>query len=418
MSRGPHVVVVHRWQDQYAKYESYVDHSSHTVTYVTTEFGVVGVPAGAADVTRVDATDDVLDVRRAVKLLAEKHGDPATIIALKEDDLLIAAQLRAEWGIRLGPTARDLLPFRDKLVMSTTVAAAGIDLPAFAAVDGVETVRAFAEEHGWPVIVKPRLGSASVGVVKVDSAAALDAVTLDDDEMMVQSFDSGQIYHVDGVFDGERLGPWRASRYQNTCLGFRHGDVLGSVEVDDPKVNAVIGEFATQVLRAMAGFATAFHLEVFVSASGSGEIACRFLEIGARVGGAEIAFLWREVHGYDLMEASFRLGLGEPLMRYASPAEREIAGWLLAPAPTERPCRIVEATSMLGLPDGPYAEVILAPGDVLPSADAYYEHVGGRFRFRGRTSAEVEAKVAVTADRFEVCGVRVARESTARALEQ
>src|SRR5262249_438134 len=132
---------------------------------------------------------------------------------------------------------------------------------------------------------------------------------------------------------------------------------------------------------------------------------------------AEIAFLWREVHGYDLMEASFRLGLGQPLVRHRGSEKREVAGGLLAPAPTQRPCRIVTATSMLDLPNGPDAEVSLKPGEVLGPADAYYEHVGGRFRFRGRTSAEVEAKVAATAARFQVRGIHVSRESTAPARE-
>jgi hypothetical protein len=42
---------------------------------------------------------------------------------------------------------------------------------------------------------------------------------------------------------------------------------------------------------------------------------------------------------------------------------------------------------------------------VLPAADAYYEHVGGRFRFRGRCSDEVESAVRSTAAGFRVRGL-------------
>jgi biotin carboxylase len=157
-----------------------------------------------------------------------------------------------------------------------------------------------------------------------------------------------------------------------------------------------------------------FHLELFV-APDTGE--CAFLEVGARVGGAEIPFLWREVHGYDLMEAGFRLamgwsprawpaGLGVPSPAAYAVADTgtdgSVAGWLLAPAPAARPCRITEATPMVGRVPGPYAEALLRPGEVLPAAAAYYEHVGGRFRFRGHTSAEVEAAVSATARDFRV----------------
>jgi len=208
---------------------------------------------------------------------------------------------------------------------------------------------------------------------------------------------------VDGYFDGTGLGPWRASRYVNTCLGFRGGDLLGSVEEDDPVLVPAIGAFATRALAALTARPTMFHLEVFVDRD-TGD--CAFLEVGARVGGAEIPFLWREVHGYDLMEAAFRLALGEVPRPWPRDLG-EVAGWLLAPAPATRPCRITSATSMLDRDPGPYAEAVLRPGEILPAADAYYEHVGGRFRFRGPTSASVEAAIRATARDFRVSGAPV-----------
>ncbi len=220
--------------------------------------------------------------------------------------------------------------------------------------------------------------------------------------MMVQAYDGRQIYHVDGYFDGTGLGPYRASRYVNTCLGFRSGDVLGSVEEDEPRIVAAIGAFTARAMAALSHGPSMFHLEVFVDRD-TGD--CAFLEVGARVGGAEIPFVWREIHGYDLMEAGFRLALGEAAQPWPEPfraAGGEVGGWLLIPAPATRPCRIVEATSMLGRTPGPYAEELLHPGDVIPAADAYYEHVGGRFRFRGATSAEVEAAIAATARDYRV----------------
>ncbi|MFD0632171.1 hypothetical protein ACFQ9X_11765 [Catenulispora yoronensis] len=57
---------------------------------------------------------------------------------------------------------------------------------------------------------------------------------------------------------------------------------------------------------------------------------------------------------------------------------------------------------MVGSEPGPYAEELLAAGEILPAADAYYEHVGGRFRFRGATAAEVERAIARTVREFSV----------------
>ncbi|SDI16515.1 ATP-grasp domain-containing protein [Nonomuraea jiangxiensis] len=404
MNGRPHVVVINRWQARYAEYERYLDHDRNAVTYVTTRVGAGPVPDGAAEVVVVEATDDLATVAAEVGRLARRHGAPAGVVALKEDDLLVAAALREEWGCP-GPTRAELIPFRDKLVMARAVAAAGVAVPAFAPAPDVGAVVAFAERHGWPVVVKPRAGAASEGVAV---ASGPEDVELPADAM-VQVFDPGRIYHVDGVFDGTGLAVWRAARYLNTCLAFRSGTTLGAVQEDDPEVLSRVGRFAERALRALSAKPVVFHLELFVDAE-----RCAFLEVGARVGGGEIPFLWREVHGYDLMEAAFRLSLGQdppvpPLNRAGGP----VAGELLTPAPAQRPCRIVEATPMLGRVPGLYAEVLLRPGEVLPAADSYYEHVGGRFRFRGPTSAAVEEAIMTVARGFRV-GATALSEAVAR----
>ncbi|HEY1175489.1 MAG TPA: biotin carboxylase [Phytomonospora sp.] len=398
MGARPHVVVIHRWLARYAEYERYVDHEANAVTYVTTEVAAPSLSPAAAAVELVAATDDLPAVADKVKHLVEAHGYPVAIVGLKEDDLLVAARLRAEWECP-GPVLADLIPFRDKLVMAGEVAAAGVALPAFAGAADAGEVAAFARAHGYPVVVKPRVGSSSAGVSRLDGPAELGGLDFDaHGPLMVQAFDDRQIFHVDGLFDGTAAGPLRASRYLNTCLGFRTGDVLGSVE--DPAVTALVAGITDRILGALSpGRATPFHLELFVDED-SGD--CAFLEVGARVGGAEIPFLWREVHGYDLMEAAFRLSMGLDPQPWQGFRGEETAGWLLVPAPAARPCRITEATPMTGRVPGPYAEALLRPGEVLPAADAYYEHVGGRFRFRGRGPGEVTAAIEATARDFRV----------------
>jgi hypothetical protein len=242
-------------------------------------------------------------------------------------------------------------------------------------------------------------------VVKLDSPADLSELDFGREPLLVQEFCPDQIHHVDGVFDGMNLLTFRASYYLNTCLGFRTGDYLGSVEVDDPEVIAAIGAATQAYLAVLTSSPTVFHLELFVGRDDSGAPRCQFLEVGARTGGAEIPFVWREIHGYDLMEAAVRIQLSQTVPPVpAAPAQHEVGGWLLVPAPAARPCRITVATAMVGLEPGPYAEALLQPGDVLPAADAYYEHVGGRFRFRGPTTAAVEAAIITTARDFEVAG--------------
>lgn len=405
MTARPHVVVVHRWREPYARYARYLDHSASAVTYVTTDVGREGVPDGAADVRVVRHTDDPAEVGPVVDDLVARWGNPVGIVALKEDDLLLGAMLRERWGVP-GPRSADVLPFRDKHEMCRRVAAAGADVPAVTAVRSPQDVLAHADAHGWPVVLKPRVGSSSEGVVLLDGPDDLFGLTLPAGTIAQEHVDD-PIYHVDGYFDGAAVVLLRASRYLNDCLAFRSGSVLGSVEEDRPHVVAAVRAATGAALRALTDHPTVFHLELFVDAA-SGR--CRFLEVGARVGGAEVPLVWREVHGVDLMAVACALQLGRtPDLGSApegggAPVEDAVAGWLLVPAPAERPCRITRSRSMLGLRPGPYAERVLDEGDVLPDAEAYYEHVGGRFRFRGATSADVEAAVRATAAEFRVAG--------------
>ncbi|MEV7970155.1 hypothetical protein AB0O34_29840 [Sphaerisporangium sp. NPDC088356] len=406
----PHVVVLHRWRDRYADYAAYLDHTAYDVSYVTTAIARESVPDQAAGVELVAATDDLAEISAAVAVLAARLGPPRHLVALNEGDLDAAAALRGALGCG-GQDSAALTRFRDKLTMAETVAAAGLPVPPFADAPDTASVRAFAARHGWPVVVKPRRGVASRDVLVLRSPA--DLARLDDtpvEPRLVQAFVADPILHVDGVWTGTGLGPWRASRYVNTCLDFTFGAHLGSVEVDDPELLGPLEEFTAGAGAALGGGEPwVFHLEAFAGAGPAGEPRIVFLEAGARVGGAEIPFVWREVHGFDLMAAAVDIQLGRapavrPLPRGAT------GGWLLLPVPVSTPCRV--AGSGLAPPagdgaeavehvDGLYAQVVPPVGAVIPKAGGY-EHVGARFRFRGASSRDVEAAIAKTAASFRL----------------
>ncbi|MGE5828215.1 MAG: ATP-grasp domain-containing protein [Micromonosporaceae bacterium] len=399
--RTGHVIIVHRWRDHYAHYASYIDHKVRTVTYVTTSRGIESVPSTATGVIVIDDPQNPTTVRDAVLELAQSFGRPEAIIALKEGDLPEVAILREELGCA-GRRPEDLARFLDKFEMAKIVAGAGLRLPPLALAQDADAVLYFAKEFGWPVMIKPRRGSASSGVHRLDSPDDVDQVDFERPSI-VQAYVSDPIYHVDGVYDGDGLGPWRASRYLNNCLDFTTGQPLGSVEVDDPDLLTGIAEFTTQMARAMCREPWVFHLELFVGTSGTRRPVISFLEVGCRVGGAEIPFIWRDVHGLDLMTLEVALQAGDNLKIANLPPTPEVGGWLLIPPPAQRPCRVVRSCSLIGRPDGPYAEKIRSPGEIIPAAnDAFYENVGGRFRFRGRTSAEVEQAMLAAMANFDL----------------
>ncbi|MFD3567906.1 acetyl-CoA carboxylase biotin carboxylase subunit family protein [Streptomyces sp. NPDC058667] len=423
---GPrHVVVLHRWRDRHARYAAYLDHRALRVTYVTTDLGRSSVPEEAAAVRTVRATDDPVETRAAVGELIERFGPVTRLVALNEGDLDTAAELRVAFGLP-GQTPAELERFRDKLTMVRLVDAAGVRVPEYAAADTAEDVRAFAGRHGWPVVVKPRRGTASRGVLLLHAGDELDAhagIFLPDrhEPRIVQSFVADPVLHVDGLWTGGTLGAWRVSRYVNNCEEFTKGSFLGSVEVDDPEVLGPLADFTAAAAEALGdGRPWVFHLEVFLGRDSDGSPRPVFLEAGARVGGGEIPFVWREVHGLDLMSAAADIQLGRPPTVPAvdrEPAAPSVpsaasvpdttgadryttAGWLLLPLPVPPPCEVTAVSWAAGDgEDGPYARVVPEPGQVLPAVGGY-EHVAARFRFRGASSRSVEAAIRKTAESF------------------
>jgi hypothetical protein len=397
---GDHIMVIHRWRDSYALYQDYIDHQARHVTYITTRMGRHSVPGDAAGIVTVEATDDLGAVRSAAEQLIMRFGRPDRLVALNEGDLDTAALLRAELGCP-GLQPGELSRFRDKLTMVEAVAAAGISTPAFADAPDPEAVSRFAAANGWPVVVKPRRGTASRGVVRLDSPADMPALDgLPPEPRLVETFCGDPLYHVDGLWTGTRLGPWRASRYLNTCVGFTSGEVLGSVEVDDPSLLAALGGFTAAVAGALSDQPWVFHLEAFVGSAPDGSRRVTFLEVGYRAGGAEIPFIWREVHGMDLMAAAVAVAIGERPDLLPG-ADGRIGGWLLVPTPVPTPCRVVHAELPAAAETGPYAQVVPPAGYMVPRAGGY-EHVGARFRFQGESTHAVEKAILTTANRFRL----------------
>ena len=398
-----HLIVLHRWTDTYADYASYLDHDRYRVSYVTTPRAEVSLPASAACVELVSHTENRAEVRAAVDRLVARHGRPARIIALHEVDLDFAAELRQELDLP-GDTPAALDHFRDKLAMARRLAESGVPTPASAAAPDHGAVARFAADHGWPVILKPVRGTASAHVTRLDAAADLARYAFPEGTaMMVQSYLPHAILHVDGVAADGALLVWRASRYVNTCLDFTRGGALGSVEIDDPALLDALGPFTERALAAMSREPWVFHLELF-AAPEDAEPGFHVLEVGARPGGAEVPFIWREVHGVDLMAAAVDVQMGRALPRYSLapvPGPQDCGGWLLVPTPAVRPCLVLAADSQSGLPHGPYAERLPVPGELLQDLPGY-EHSGARFRFRGSGSAAVQQAVERTAARLDL----------------
>ncbi|MFD4440991.1 acetyl-CoA carboxylase biotin carboxylase subunit family protein [Nocardia sp. NPDC058519] len=382
-----HIVVVNRWprfadgvrwDNELTRYEDFLDHVGNQVSYIVDANGAAGVLVGEPLIAHLEQVEDVNDVallRAAVRRTAERVGRVDRLIALSEFTLGVAAQVREDLAIP-GPTTAEVARYRDKVRMKQVLADAGIRVPRFVSCGSPDQVRAFADRYGFPVVLKPVDGAASIGVHKVADPAALDQVlaSIDLSGYEVEEFVDGTIYHVDGYADGEaRIDFQVVSRYVNDCLSFAGGAPLGSVVVQRSELRARIEEFTQRCIEALALRTTPFHLELFVTADD--ELV--FLEVGGRVGGAEVPHLLNKLFGINLYEVWLRALAEQPvpsLVKVGDPS----GGWLVVPKP-DRCVRVVEAGSMRAEVPIIWRELLPAPGEVLDPGGSYDAVHSGRF---------------------------------------
>jgi carbamoyl-phosphate synthase large subunit len=161
---------------------------------------------------------------------------------------------------------------RDKLATSERLAAAGI---AVARTATLEAARANPERFPGPVIVKPRDGSASIGIRRHGSLADLGGTSDADDPLIVQEYLSGQEYTVNLFFD--RSGSLR-SVVPHLRLEVRAGEVSKARTVRDRRLIDQAVRLAA-VLEGAAGSLCYQAIDV-----GADEEP-RVIEVNARFGG-------------------------------------------------------------------------------------------------------------------------------------
>ncbi|HUP73394.1 MAG TPA: 5-(carboxyamino)imidazole ribonucleotide synthase [Acidimicrobiales bacterium] len=151
-------------------------------------------PAIALSVSLEVFTDDADE---ATATLIRHHGldggDPSSWLALVdvvtfEHELLALDRVRAmeKAGLAVRPSAA-VMSLSNKATQRQTLGELGFPVPDFATTSTVEDVIAFAQGHGWPVVVKLASGGYDGrGVWMVDDADGLVVVPFDGHDLVVE----------------------------------------------------------------------------------------------------------------------------------------------------------------------------------------------------------------------------------------
>ena len=272
----------------------------------------------------------------AVRRIQERGPWVDRLEATIESHMLPIARVRAKSAIP-GLSVEQVTLCRDKFVMKRFLRDQGIPCAANAAVSTAAEAYAFAEQEGYPLILKPGDGAGAAATYRIDDRAQLDAavaeVGLDRGEgyFTVESFVSGHEGFYDTLtVDGEVRHEFITHYYPNVLEAMRtrwispqmvHTNRLEADGYDE------LRHFGRKVIGTFELGTTATHMEWFAGPQG-----LLFSEIGARPPGCNHWDLYCEAHGIDLYADWARGVAGLPLEERS---QRHFAAGLINLRPIE-----------------------------------------------------------------------------------
>jgi formate-dependent phosphoribosylglycinamide formyltransferase (GAR transformylase) len=273
----------------------------------------------------------------AVRRIQERGPWVDRLEATIESHMLPVARVREKSAIP-GLSVEQVTLCRDKFLMKQFLRQHGIPCAANAAVSTASEARAFADEVGYSLILKPRDGAGAAATYRLDDAQALEAalaeVGLGDEPggfFTLESFVSGH----EGFYDtltarGEVQHEFVTHYYPNVLEAMRtrwispqmvHTNRLGADGYDE------LRHFGRKVIDTFGLGTTATHMEWFAGPHG-----LWFSEIGARPPGCNHWDLYCEANGIDLYADWARAVAGLPC---EEKAERQLSAGLINLRPTE-----------------------------------------------------------------------------------
>jgi len=328
------ILILHRVPYPRIEYHRGIDHDLHDVTYLGKQAAIDTLPAELR-CHRVTRPGEASAYDEAQQWLARSPQRFDRIISMSEYELLDAARLREALNVE-GASLTAVNLARNKLDMKAAVAARQLRVPRFMALDRYLALEGQVPWHGATVL-KPHSGASSMDVsIHQQPACALDEIrrkisdlSLRIDEFQVEEFISGPIRHFDGLVQNGRILTLLSSQYVGTCLDYmERGEPLGSWHLE---TTAPMQAWVSAALEAVQIRNGAFHLEAIME--GDEPV---FLEVGNRVGGADVVATYELATGIHLPSLELRIHVeGEVDIAPFTEQQPDLGfGWFVFPGHT------------------------------------------------------------------------------------
>jgi hypothetical protein len=327
-----------------------------------------------------NVTDEAAVLKAVRWIQGKKHID--RLEATIEAHIMPVARVRETAGIP-GTSVRTAHLCRDKPAMKEALRAGGVPCARSIGASKVPEVRAFVEEVGYPVILKPRAAAGASGAVRVDTDAELEAALqgFGEQSIAVEEFIEGHEGFYDTLtINGEIAHDFITHYYPNVLEAMRtrwiSPQFVATNRIDTVAAYDEVKALGKRVNELLGIETSATHMEWFFGPKG-----LKFSEIGCRPPGVRAWDLYNVGNDMDLyLEWASAICTGRARQR----ASRRLAAGIIALRP-DRDGRITgyQGVDAIGKAFGPYIIDAHLPPEGTPTqpvAAGYMANAWMRFK--------------------------------------
>lgn len=239
-----------------------------------------------------------------------------SIYANVEWAVIVCGYIRDKYNIE-GTDEVTAILTRDKYKMKQKFHEGGIKTAEVGLLKEKEDARKFADEYGFPVVVKPRNGSATVNTFLIKDEFELnDSLERIQDQLeifIIESFNPGEEYHCDSIVVNGEVCFSSVGKYYTNCIDTINTEkpvaaVIFPDILNNPLVDK-IKELNKKVVKVLGIKKSICHLEVFEN---NGDLVVG--EIASRLGGGPlIGRAIESAYGINMYKKFVEIGLSEDL---------------------------------------------------------------------------------------------------------
>ncbi|OJY29918.1 MAG: hypothetical protein BGO98_49850 [Myxococcales bacterium 68-20] len=259
------------------------------------------------DVVRVTRPLDLGDVLEGVEVLRRRHGQPHRLIGILEPMMVQLAEARARFGIEgTRPEVADL--FRDKARMKDALRAAGLPVAKHCLVTSEADARGFAEQVGFPMVLKPPAGMGAKATFRVSSLDALLRAVVGmrvspSSPVLAEEMLRGREHSFETITISGKPQAWSISDYHPSCLDVVENAWIQWATILPREIGGPLHEKARAMgfaaIEALGLDSGMTHMEWFEKEDGSLAIG----EIAQRPPGANLTRMTGLAHDIDAYRA-------------------------------------------------------------------------------------------------------------------